>query len=216
MGLIPSSGCRWHLVSDTAIVRSAPDAPPARRGQPELRKQLAAARNLTDRLVRPKSSGALRPVTAVPPIASSPSWADTRNLPMPGLIWRALRTPGRVTGTASDASARLHQCCQSRALAANASQQLLQRWDEMSDRGPVAAMWVAVGKVSLDDCDMFTSSLGCNDPAWPRWDAITSLVFMLELVPEPVWKTSMGNCRRWTVGDLGGCGDDMSAFSGAK
>ncbi|COZ90757.1 Uncharacterised protein [Mycobacterium tuberculosis] len=58
----------------------------------------------------------------------------------------------------------------------------------------MAAMWVAVGKVSLDDCDMFTSSLGCNvTPPLAAMDAITSLVFMLELVPEPVWKTSMGN-----------------------
>lgn len=30
-------------------------------------------------------------------------------------------------------------------------------------------------------------------PPLAAMDAITSLVFMLELVPEPVWKTSMGN-----------------------
>ena len=55
-------------------------------------------------------------------------------------------------------------------------------------------MWVAVGKVSLDDCDMLTSSLGCTvTPLAPAMLAITSLVFMLELVPEPVWKTSIGN-----------------------
>src|SRR5271156_6728173 len=62
-------------------------------------------------------------------------------------------------------------------------------------------MWVAVGKVSLDDCDMLTSSLGCTltgGVAVAAMLAITSLVFILELVPEPVWKTSMGNwssCR---------------------
>ena len=43
---------------------------------------------------------------------------------------------------------------------------------------------------------MFTSSLGCTvtgglKPA--AMEAMTSLAFMLELVPEPVWKTSMGN-----------------------
>ncbi len=63
----------------------------------------------------------------------------------------------------------------------------------------VAAMCVEVGKVSLDDCDMLTSSLGCTvTPLRAQIDAITSLAFMLELVPEPVWNTSMGNwssCR---------------------
>ena len=58
----------------------------------------------------------------------------------------------------------------------------------------VAAMCVAVGKVSLDDCDMLTSSLGCTvTPFCAAMPAITSLVFMFELVPEPVWNTSIGN-----------------------
>src|ERR1700677_2953443 len=63
-------------------------------------------------------------------------------------------------------------------------------------------MWVAVGKVSLDDCDMLTSSLGCTltgGVAVAAMLAITSLVFILELVPAPGWRTSMGNCSpaRW-------------------
>ena len=55
-------------------------------------------------------------------------------------------------------------------------------------------MWVEVGNVSLEDCDMFTSSLGCTvTPLRAQIEAITSLAFMLELVPEPVWNTSIGN-----------------------
>src|SRR5690625_3595601 len=58
----------------------------------------------------------------------------------------------------------------------------------------VAATWVAVGKVSLEDWPMFTWSLGCSStPFCLARDAMTSLVFMLEEVPEPVWKTSIGN-----------------------
>jgi hypothetical protein len=53
----------------------------------------------------------------------------------------------------------------------------------------VAARCTAVGKVSLLDCEAFTSSFGCTGrpsrrPA--RW-AITSLAFMLDDVPDPVW-----------------------------
>ena len=43
----------------------------------------------------------------------------------------------------------------------------------------------------MDDCPMFTWSLGCA-PA-PASVAITSLAFMFDEVPEPVWKTSIGN-----------------------
>ena len=55
-------------------------------------------------------------------------------------------------------------------------------------------MCVAVGKVSLELCDMFTWSLGCTvTPFAAQIEAMTSLVFMFELVPEPVWNTSIGN-----------------------
>ena len=57
-----------------------------------------------------------------------------------------------------------------------------------------AATWIAVGKVSLEDWEALTWSLGCTStPARAASEAITSLAFMLELVPEPVWKTSIGN-----------------------
>src|SRR3954469_7491666 len=42
---------------------------------------------------------------------------------------------------------------------------------------------------------MFTWSFGCA-PSPARF-AMTSLAFMFELVPEPVWKTSIGNWLSW-------------------
>ena len=79
-------------------------------------------------------------------------------------------------------------------------------------------MCVAVGKVSLDDCDMLTSSLGCTvTPLAAAMLAITSLVFMLELVPEPVWKTSMGNWSSCFPSAISAAAAMIaSAFSGAS
>ena len=54
-----------------------------------------------------------------------------------------------------------------------------------------AARWTADGKTSFDDCPMFTSSFGCTPS--PASVAITSFAFMFDEVPEPVWKTSIGN-----------------------
>src|SRR3712207_1721461 len=58
----------------------------------------------------------------------------------------------------------------------------------------VAATWMAEGNTSLDDCEALTWSLGCTGVpvASVARVAMTSLVFMLLDVPEPVWKTSMG------------------------
>lgn len=57
-------------------------------------------------------------------------------------------------------------------------------------------MWIEDGKTSFDDCEAFTWSLGCTSlPSRSVASvAMTSLVFMLEDVPEPVWKTSTGKC----------------------
>ena len=52
-----------------------------------------------------------------------------------------------------------------------------------------AARWTAEGKTSFDDWPKLTSSLACA----PERLAITSLAFMFDEVPEPVWKTSIGN-----------------------
>ena len=61
---------------------------------------------------------------------------------------------------------------------------------------------MAVGNTSFDDCPMLTWSLGWTGVLvptvppriWMARFAITSLVFMLLEVPEPVWKMSTRNC----------------------
>ena len=61
-------------------------------------------------------------------------------------------------------------------------------------------MCMAVGKVSLEDCDLFTSSLGWTgffEPMTPPAISIarleiTSLPFMFDCVPEPVCQTTSG------------------------
>ncbi len=62
-----------------------------------------------------------------------------------------------------------------------------------------AAMCMAVGKVSLEDWDMFTWSLGCRIAApamaLPRL-AMTSLAFILDCVPLPVCHTTSG---KWSL-----------------
>ena len=59
----------------------------------------------------------------------------------------------------------------------------------------VAATWIADGNWSLDDSGSFTSSFGCTgEPSRSdASEASTSLAFMFEDVPEPVWNTSIGN-----------------------
>ena len=81
-----------------------------------------------------------------------------------------------------------------------------------------AAMCMAVGKVSLDDWDMLTSSLGWTgsfEPSTPPAISMarlemTSLAFMLDWVPLPVCQTLRG---KWSsslpVGHLPGGGDDQ-------
>src|SRR5262252_8154032 len=64
-----------------------------------------------------------------------------------------------------------------------------------------AAIYIADGNESFDDCDMFTWSLGCTGvllpiavPAsWQQRLEITSLTFMLNCVPLPVIHTCSGN-----------------------
>ncbi len=63
-------------------------------------------------------------------------------------------------------------------------------------------MCMAVGNVSLEDCDMLTWSFGCTgvlDPISPPASSMarlemTSLAFMLVCVPLPVCHTRSGNC----------------------
>jgi hypothetical protein len=64
-----------------------------------------------------------------------------------------------------------------------------------------AAMYIAEGNVSFDDCDIFTWSFGCTGallpsavPAsWQQRFEMTSLTFMLNCVPLPVIHTCSGN-----------------------
>jgi hypothetical protein len=63
-------------------------------------------------------------------------------------------------------------------------------------------MYIAVGKVSFDDCDMLTSSLGWMgffEPSSPPASSMarlemTSLAFMLDCVPLPVCQMRSGKC----------------------
>lgn len=57
-------------------------------------------------------------------------------------------------------------------------------------------MWMVEGMMSLLLCPQFTWSFGLTLPPRRRLArvATTSLAFMLELVPEPVWNTSTGKC----------------------
>lgn len=90
----------------------------------------------------------------------------------------------------------------------------------------VAAMWMEDGKTSLDDCEALTWSLGWT--LRPRRSvarvATTSLVFMLDEVPDPVWKTSIGKCASqrpsatssaasWMARAMSGASTFSSAFT---
>ena len=55
-------------------------------------------------------------------------------------------------------------------------------------------MWMLEGKTSLLDCDALTWSLGCTGLPSRSVASVasTSLMFMFDEVPEPVWNTSTG------------------------
>ena len=67
-----------------------------------------------------------------------------------------------------------------------------------------AAMFIAVGKVSFDDCDMLTWSLGWTGVLLPSSAPessmarleMTSLTFMFVCVPDPVCQTNSG---KWSA-----------------
>ena len=70
-----------------------------------------------------------------------------------------------------------------------------------------AAICIAVGNVSFEDCDMFTWSFGCTGVFGPRTPpaasiatfAMTSFAFMFDWVPEPVAIRTTGNDRQLAV-----------------
>ena len=74
-------------------------------------------------------------------------------------------------------------------------------------------MCIAVGNASFEDCEQFTSSLGCTgsfEPSTPPASSIarfamTSFTFMLVWVPLPVCQMRSGNSpSSVTLGDLVG------------
>ncbi len=89
----------------------------------------------------------------------------------------------------------------SSALAASASRSRVTDGTSSRTTSSAAAMCIAVGNVSFDDCDMFTSSFGCTgffEPRSPPASSMarfemTSLTFMLVCVPLPVCHTKRGN-----------------------
>src|SRR5207302_10252675 len=89
----------------------------------------------------------------------------------------------------------------SSAFAATASRRLVTAGSSLLFALTAAAMYIADGNVSFDDCDMFTWSLGWTGillpsgvPAsWQQRLDTTSLTFMLNCVPLPVIHTFIGN-----------------------
>ena len=78
-----------------------------------------------------------------------------------------------------------------------------------------AARCTADGKTSFEDWPRLTSSFGCTSA--PASAAITSFAFMFELVPEPVWNTSMGNWSSSSPAAIRSAADVMrAALSGSS
>ena len=142
-----------------------------------------------------KPAGVLMPVpTAVPPRGSSPirgSDACSRSTPCRTAAAYPPNSWPSVTGVASIRCVRpdfttstnstdLRSSEAARCSSAGISSRTIER---------VAAMWIADGNVSLDDCEALTWSLGCT--SLPSRSvarvAMTSLAFMFDEVPEPVW-----------------------------
>ena len=77
----------------------------------------------------------------------------------------------------------------STAFASNASARCSSAGTRSRTTPAVAATCTDVGNTSFDDCDALTWSFGCTSRPSRRVASVasTSLVFMFELVPEPVW-----------------------------
>ncbi|KIF05522.1 hypothetical protein PL81_12745 [Streptomyces sp. RSD-27] len=197
------------LVSETAIVRSIPEVSTSASRAPWASKWSRAsvsgspvARATSAITAAENPGGVLIPVpTAVPPSGSSASLGRTAcRRSIPYRIWAAYPPNSwpRVTGVASIRCVRpdLTTSANSAALRSRASS----RWRRAGTRSwvtaAVAAMWMDEGKTSLELCEALTWSLGWTSRPSRSVArvAITSLVFMLDEVPEPVWKTSTGKC----------------------
>ena len=136
--------------------------------------------------------------------------AAERQLARPGAASpRAARCRSARGGVAAELLAEHHRggVHQVRAAGLHHVGELARPWPPARSRGgrarapgrrrspTVAATWIDVGKVSLLDWLALTWSLGCTStPARAASEASTSFMFMFDDVPEPVWKTSIGNC----------------------
>ncbi len=113
----------------------------------------------------------------------------------------------------------------SSAFAASASRSRVTDGTNSWTTSSAAAMCMAVGKVSFDDCDMFTSSFGWMGDLLPRSPPassmarleITSLTFMLVCVPLPVCHTNNGNSSPCAPAITSSAASTISAaFSGTS
>ncbi len=170
------------------------------KGSPVAAARLAAT-------LAPKSGCAFSPVpTAVPPSASAQSPGSVALMPasassicatQPEIAWPSVR------GVASCRWVRptITTLSNAAALAASVSRRWVSAGNSWPSISSSAAMCITVGKASLEDWPLFTSSLGwmgvlepSTPPAsWIARLAMTSLAFMLDWVPEPVWNTTSGN-----------------------
>ena len=156
--------------------------------------------------VSPKRGCAFRPVpTAVPPIANACRPPSERSTPASACSICATQLPiscPSVIGVASCRCVRPVLTTSSNIWARCCSVALSVRTtgSRRCCTCSTTAICMAVGKVSLDDCPRLTWSLGCTGVLLPSSPpscsmarlAITSLAFMLDCVPEPVWKTTKG------------------------
>src|SRR5580698_10602177 len=150
----------------------------------------------------PNCGCALMPVpTAVPPCASCSSRgrvASSRASPFSIWVRQPDSSCDSVTGMASIRCVRpvLTMPLTSTSLALSTSTRWIRAGTSASRSASTALTCTAVGIASLLLCPMLTWSFGCT--AAPRLPvasaAMTSLAFMLVLVPEPVWNTSIGKC----------------------
>src|SRR5882757_509226 len=198
------------LNSDTAAARKPPDAStrPSREACAAMWSEASvstsspvAARSsaTTD---PPNPGGAFNPVpTAVPPMGSSASRGRvSRSRAALCSTWVAQPPASwpRVIGTASIRWVRpaLTTSRQSAARRRSAAARYSSAGTTSLATASVAARWMVVGKTSLEDWEAFTWSFGWTSAPSARVArvAITSLAFMFEEVPEPVWNTSTGKC----------------------
>jgi hypothetical protein len=174
--------------------------PPDTKGRPVSSAMRRAATS-------PKREWAFSPVpTAVPPMASGyrPSTARPTTVSawaswaaQPEIAWPS------VSGVASCRWVRpiITTSAKAAAFSSKVRRSAAAAGSNAPASSSTSAMCITVGKASLEDWPRLTWSFGWTGDFEPRappasWIArlaITSLAFMLDWVPEPVWNTTSGN-----------------------